>query len=222
MLLEHSAAMVSRPPLIKASPISQNTRQSRPATLALRALGSGLFFLLFVLCASPAFGVDLTLAWDPNTESDLEGYGVYFRKGAPGPPYDLFGYVATAELDDPTNPSFTITGLTQGARYYIALTAYDTAGAESAYSSSVCAEVGDTIVPCSSADTGGGGGGGGAACFIGTSLGDSGRFDLWIAGLTALAGLAALTRIAQRRFKRSFLCSTVEARKRQRRPNPGA
>jgi hypothetical protein len=180
---------------------------------------------MLVSWAGPAFAVDLTLAWDPNTEADLEGYGVYFRKGASGPPYNLFGYVTTDEIADPANPSFTITGLEKGARYYIALTAYDTAGAESAFSSAVCADVGDTIAPCPSGDAGGGGGGGGSggggACFIGTSRGDSGHFDSWMAGLAALVGLAALARYAQRRFQRSFLFSRCEARKRsQRRSNP--
>ena len=185
-------------------------------------MGAGLFILMVTLCASPAFAVDATLAWDPNTEGDLEGYGVYYSQNTPGPPYNLFGYVATNELDDPSNPTFTVTGLVKGARYYLSLTAYNTSGAESSFSGAVCADIADTITPCPSASTsggGGGGGGGGAACLIGTSLGDSGYFDPWMAGLVALVGMAALIRIARRRFKRAFLFSRYEVRQDQRRSN---
>jgi hypothetical protein len=136
----------------------------------LKFLASGLLFFTLLLSAAPAIPADATLAWDPNTEPDLEGYGVYFKKGAPGPPYDLFGYVTLPELDDPDFPTFTLTGLQDGATYYFTLTAYDTAGAESGYADPVCAQVGEQIVPCPAAgsgSSGGGSGGGGGACFIG-------------------------------------------------------
>lgn len=221
MSSERSEAMVSRPHPIQPWSRFRNIRPNQPATRVLRALGGGLFFLMFALFASPAFSLDATLAWDPNTEPDLEGYGVYFSKDTPGPPYNLFGYVTTAELDDSANPTFTVTGLVKGARYFLSLTAYDTSGAESSFSAAVCADVGDTIAPCPSASTGdGGGGSGGGGCFIGTSLGGSGhfdpRFDRWIAGLSALASLAAFLGIARRRFKRSYLPARSQARKSRR------
>src|SRR5512139_470965 len=189
MSTEHSASMVSHLDPIQASSKFQEPRQNQPLTLVLKAVGSGLFFMMLVLFASPAFAVDATLAWDPNAETDLEGYGVYFRQGKPGPPYELFGYVTTAELPDPSSPTFTLTGLLQGSRYYIALTAYDAAGDESCFSSVVCADVGGNITACpASAGGGGGSGGGGGACFIGTSRDNFGQFDAWLAGLVALAG----------------------------------
>jgi hypothetical protein len=178
-------------------------------------MASGLFFLMFTLFAGSAFAVDATLAWDPNTEPDLEGYGVYFSRGKPGPPYDLFGYVTTAELEDPANPTFTVTGLIEGARYYLALTAYDTLGAESAFSAAVCADVSDTVAPCPSSSTGGGGGGsggGGGGCFIGTTLEGSYGLDPWSAGLAALAAMAVWIRIKQRRCTLVFIFSKSEAR----------
>lgn len=121
-----------------------------------------LTFLLFV--GHTALAADVTLAWDPNSETDLAGYGIYFRKSTSGPPYDLFGYVTLAELKDVNNPTFTVTNLEKGFQYFFAATAYDTDGNESYYSTSVCAEVGDKIEPCG----GGGGGGGGGGCFINT------------------------------------------------------
>jgi hypothetical protein len=216
------AAMISRSNSLTASYRFQPIRAKRRLTIALKVLGMGLFFLLPMLWVRPAFSVNATLAWDPNTESDLEGYGVYFSQDTPGPPYSLFGYVTTAELGNSSNPTFTLTGLVPGDRYYIALTAYDTSGAESSYSAPVCADVTETsIAPCPSATTGGGGGGGGggAACFIGTSRGDSGHFDPWMAGLAALVAMAALITFIQRRFKRSFLFSRYDLRNSQRRSN---
>jgi uncharacterized membrane protein YgcG len=147
-----------------------------------RPLAAGLLFFLSVAFYLPAFAADVTLAWDPNSESDLEGYGVYFSQNEPGPPYNLFGYVALSELSTPSAPTFTVTGLENGGRYHFAVTAYDTSGNESSFSISICADVGDVITPCPSSDTGdggdsgsgsgggsstgGSGGGGGGGCFI--------------------------------------------------------
>jgi hypothetical protein len=161
-----------------------------------------------------ASAADVTLAWDPNQESDLEGYGVFYKKGSNGPPYDLGGYVSVGELSDADAPTFTITGLQQDATYYFAVTAYDTSGNESAFSASVCAQVGAVVTPCaassdgsvpsssanagSSSDSGGGGGGGGG-CFIQSlSAGDN-----WgacgLAGLL-LGSLAGFGTVARRRW----------------------
>lgn len=168
----------SRPIVYK---IKKEIENSRLKTI-LKAFGGGLFLVVLVSLCSSAFAAEATLAWNPNTESDVEGYGVYFSQDDPGPPYSLFGFVTLSELSDPDNPTFAVTGLETGARYYFAVTAYDTAGNESAFSSSVCADVdGDVITPCASDDTGGGdasgsvgsgssgGGGGGGGCFIESS-----------------------------------------------------
>lgn len=169
-----------------------------------RVLGGGLFFLAAALLPIPASAADVTLAWDPNSEADLEGYGVYFKKDAPGPPYDFFGDVALSELDDPDNPVFALNGLEKGSRYYITLTAYDADGHESGYADPVCAEIGDQILPCDDADPSGasggsdgsaslGGGGsagsgGGGGCFIAASWEHAQR-DGMLLGLFLLAAV---------------------------------
>jgi len=208
MLFKHSVAISSLSKPFRASIRSQDRQLSKPLAHVLKVFGSGLFFLMLLFYAIPAFPADVTLAWDSNSETDLEGYGMYFMKGAPGPPYDLFGNVTTAELSDPTNPTFTVTGLEKGARYYFALTAYDTAGNESNFSDAVCANVGDVIAPCSTENPGGGGGssggGGGGGCFIDTSSADVGRFNPETAALTALGCIVAFIRIAQRHFKIAY------------------
>jgi hypothetical protein len=149
------------------------------ALLRLVLFGLGLFIV-----SANCYAADVTLAWDPNQEANLAGYGVYFSQGTDGPPYDFFGFFALADLSDPNSPVFTVTGLQQDAPYYFAVTAYDTSDIESAYSASVCAQVGDVVTPCDSSttpttptNTGGAsnattpassssGGGGGGGCFI--------------------------------------------------------
>jgi hypothetical protein len=137
--------------------------------------GLVLFSLgLLHACSGAAAAADIKLAWSPNSEDDLAGYGIYYRIGADGPPYDLIGYVALEELPDRSNPFFTVSELEFGCNYYFAATAYDTAGNESAFSASVCGRVDERVVLCSEAGGGvesgrsGGGSGGGGGCFIGT------------------------------------------------------
>jgi hypothetical protein len=142
--------------------------------------GLVLFSLgLLLACGGAAAAADIKLAWSPNSEGDLAGYGIYYRIGADGPPYDLIGYVALEELPDRSNPFFTVSELEFGYNYYFAATAYDTAGNESAFSASVCGRVDERVVLCSEDGGGvesgpsgggsaGGGSGGGGGCFIGT------------------------------------------------------
>ena len=90
-------------------------------------------FLITLLWSTSVLSADVTLAWDPNSEPDLEGYGVYFRRDTPDPRYALAGYLTLAELHNFYGPSFVVSGLEKGFRYYFAVTAYDTAGNESTF-----------------------------------------------------------------------------------------
>ena len=195
MLDEHCALLSSNSRLVQDQSKRQSTLPGKTIAPALcflvgqkrksphRLVLSGcLGVLVLLFLAAPALSADVTLAWDPNSEADLEGYGVYFKLGSSGPPYELFGYVTLQELNDPDNPAFAVTGLAKGSSYYFSVTAYDTAGNESGYSTPVCAQIGDQILPCTSPPSGGGssggsgvasggsgGGGGGGGCFIETA-----------------------------------------------------
>ena len=95
--------------------------------------------LIFSLCLfTPSHALDVTLAWDANTESDLAGYKLHYKTGSSGPPYNgtgaLEGY---SPIDVGNVTEFTIHGLSDGVTYYFVATAYDTEGLESDYSNEV-------------------------------------------------------------------------------------
>ena len=66
-----------------------------------------------MLLGTSAYAVDVTLAWDPNTEPDLDGYTVYYAKGSFGPPYDYVGDLPLDQIADPNRPQVTLTDLDQ-------------------------------------------------------------------------------------------------------------
>jgi hypothetical protein len=70
----------------------------------------------------------LTLTWNPNVESDLAGYRIYYGTSSKI-------YEATVDVGD--NTSWVLTGLEEGLIYYCAATAYDMDGNESEFSEEV-------------------------------------------------------------------------------------
>jgi hypothetical protein len=96
-----------------------------------------------LLCASAhqtAYAGDVTLEWDPNTETDLTGYKVYY--GTSSRTYST--PIAAGLLS-----TYTVTGLAPGT-YYFAVTAFNADGMESAFSNEVSTTITgpDTAVPC--------------------------------------------------------------------------
>jgi hypothetical protein len=84
--------------------------------------------LLVTLAITAPASTKATLTWDPNTESDLNGYKLYVGtiSRTYGAPVDL-GNVTT----------FEVINLQRGQTFYFAITAYDTSGNESLYSNEV-------------------------------------------------------------------------------------
>jgi hypothetical protein len=85
-------------------------------------------FALVAGIAAEALAGQATLAWNPNTESDLAGYRLHY--GTSSGNY-------TVHLDVHNVTTYTVTGLTDGQTYYFAATAYDASGHESGYSNQV-------------------------------------------------------------------------------------
>ncbi len=108
-----------------------NIRALKPLSL--------LILPAFLLLGATAKAQSVTLEWDPNSESDLAGYKVYYGTASRtyGSPIVL-GKVTT----------YTVTGLTPGTTYYFAVTAYNTAGLESGYSNEVFTTIPSTASKC--------------------------------------------------------------------------
>lgn len=102
-----------------------NMKHRSRSRLFFLSLGLVLFFL--AAASSPAANVGLSLSWDRNSEPDIAGYRVHY--GTVDAPY-------TQVVDVPSN-SANLTDLVAGSTYIIAVSAYNTAGAESAYSAPI-------------------------------------------------------------------------------------
>ncbi len=92
---------------------------------------------LFFFC-STTWAAQVTIAWNPNTESDLAGYKVYY--GSVTGTYDT-----SVDVGNKTN--YTILGIVSGQGYFIAVTAYDTSGNESGYSNEISYSAIDVTPP---------------------------------------------------------------------------
>ncbi len=92
----------------------------------------------------------VTLQWDPNSDSDLAGYRVYYRMDSAEMPFTGRDAVEGAAPIDVRNcTSATLSGLESGHTYYFAVTAYNTAGLESSYSNVIVETIplADTTAP---------------------------------------------------------------------------
>lgn len=94
------------------------------------------FFLLsllaFLVLSVPIAAQTVTLQWDPNTETDLTGYKVY---------WGIVSSIYTSSVTVGLVTTYTVTNL-GGGTYYFAVTALNTAGLESGYSNEV-----STVIP---------------------------------------------------------------------------
>lgn len=101
-------------------------------------ISSMMFVGIVFLIATIGHAASVQLQWDPNTESDLAGYRVYYKADSSALPFDGVEAVEGASPVDVHNiTTVTINGLDPNHSYNFAVTAYNTAGAESSYSNIV-------------------------------------------------------------------------------------
>ena len=92
-----------------------------------------LFFLFIFLSSDFGFAGDLNLAWDASPSSDVGGYKLYYGQTSKA-------YTSNIDVGKTTN--YRISGLNDGATYFFALKAYNTAKSiESSFSNEVRATV---------------------------------------------------------------------------------
>ena len=130
--------------------------------------------IITAVCVSFAFpkytcAVDITLAWDANTEPTLDGYRVFHRQEG-----DSYKYNHPDWAGGCAETTCTIYGLDDNTTYYFVARAVDEEGNESADSNEVCYEpnVVHTRVTTDNSDTGiydDDRGDFGCGCFIGTA-----------------------------------------------------
>ena len=142
-------------------------KKTYPVLLLIGSLVIAINLLsLFIIPACAAVR-EVTIAWDPNGEDDLEGYAVY-KKESSSSAFIFIDNLSIDELKNFRNPMVTITELEDDSKYYFAITAFDVEGNESGYSNELCVQVaGLSVTECRSVDGGdsggaesGGGGGG--------------------------------------------------------------
>jgi hypothetical protein len=156
---------------------SLNHRFFEPFKALFSSFFSLTFLLLFVtatmlLSANIAHCVDLSFAWDKNTESDIAGYYIYYKTSSSGAPYDGTGAdegnspikIPLANLTDPENPDYTIHGLSDTETSFFVSTSYDTTNNESSDSNELSFQPSSPPTLTNSSESGGGGG-----CFIATA-----------------------------------------------------
>jgi len=116
-----------------------------------RKKASGVFVMMplmaffFLLLPALLEAGEVTLAWDPNSESNLAGYKLYYDGDSDSEMYGGTGanegdspvVIYLEDLADASSPTFTLTDLEDGQYYYFALTAFDTDGLESDFSDEV-------------------------------------------------------------------------------------
>src|SRR5256712_13296016 len=97
--------------------------------------------VLTVLCSlAPAVSsaAQVTLAWDPNTETDLSGYKLYYGPASGS-------YPSSVDVGNLT--SYTLSGLLEGRIYYFAVTACNLSLGESGFSNEVSKALADVTPP---------------------------------------------------------------------------
>ena len=89
-------------------------------------IASAISFVL--LLSTSGYADDVNASWDPNSESDLAGYRIYY--GTQSGSYNT-------NVDAGNATSVEIKGLQTNTTYYFAVTAYDVTGNESPFSQEV-------------------------------------------------------------------------------------
>jgi len=93
-------------------------------------LNSVLAAILSLGVSSTSSAFTVNLQWDPNTESDLAGYKVYYSA-------DPASLVGSTPIDVHNQTTASVSGLDPDKAYNFAVTAYNAAGQESSFSNVV-------------------------------------------------------------------------------------
>ena len=96
------------------------------------------FILIFLLSAQNVYSLDVTLAWDPNSENDLAGYRIFYREEG-----QSYNYEEPAWEGSET--TCTIYNLDDNTTYYFVARAFDIGDSESGDSNEACYALQGTV-----------------------------------------------------------------------------
>ena len=101
-------------------------RVVRPQPVPIKGLGGfAAIILLMVMCFAARAGQNVSLAWSPSTNA-VSGYAIHYGNAS----HSYF-----FRLDVGTNTTASLSNLRPGGTNFFAVTAYDSTGMESSYSS---------------------------------------------------------------------------------------
>lgn len=97
--------------------------------MLIQKISTAVILLISLFYLTPSYSATATVSWDPNSETDLSHYKIYYGQSS--------GIALTGfdnEIDVGNKTSFTITGLQELTDYYFVVTALDFSGNESGFS----------------------------------------------------------------------------------------
>ena len=105
---------------------------------------------LIVAAAWPLGAADFLYTWDPSQAAGLSGYRVYQRTEEA--PYELLAEVDVADLEDPDQPGYLVSGLQDGGVYHLAAASVTASGEEGTLSDQTCITNNGQVVACPDKD----------------------------------------------------------------------
>jgi len=101
---------------------------------------------LMAATALPLGAANFLYTWDASPNADLSGYRVY--QSVDDSDYELLAEIEESDLDDPSHPSYLVTGLQDGFVYHFAASAVSASGTEGDQSNQTCVTVNGQVVEC--------------------------------------------------------------------------
>lgn len=119
--------------------LTKFTSDKKPRNKTSNLLKIFFYVCLFsIVTATASQARDVTLQWDPDTDTSVTGYKINYNADSATIPFSGTGAIQGASPIDVKNlTSSTVTGLDPSRSYYFAITAYNASGAVSSYSNIV-------------------------------------------------------------------------------------
>ena len=99
-----------------------------------------------VTFSAPLAAADFLFTWEASSDESTTAYRVYQRTG--DSPFEMIDEVQVEDLDNPTDPSYRVSGLVDGNTYWFAATSISASSTEGDFSNQTCITVNGQVVEC--------------------------------------------------------------------------